>query len=200
MPKPTPVKTTLAMVVRGAREAGFTLPVIRAWLTEELERNPPPQLAKAWRLVFDEDGRAALITPDGEIGFDDIVMSTSGPPGLHAAPDVIVSDPIGIADPKSASAPQHLEDVEPATTPSKREENEIAIELAAQELRQKPKFKRNELYERLFGSEDKRAPPLKKKSWATNWTPSRFRTKVWKPARERAGLDPIAPKGRHPDE
>jgi hypothetical protein len=188
------------MVIRGAREAGFPDAAILAWLTAELERNPPPQWPKAWRFVFDEDGRATLITPDAEISCDDIVMSTTGPPGLYAAPDVFVSDPIGIADPESASAPQHLEDVEPAATPSKKEENEIAIELAAQELRQKPKFKRDELYERLFGPEDKRAPPLKKKSWATNWTPSRFKTKVWKPARERAGLDPIAPKGRHPDE
>jgi hypothetical protein len=119
------------------------------------------------------------------------------------------------SDPESAGAPQHL-DAAPAAKPSRKpaakrsrkeekEENEIAIEFAAQQLRENPKFKedklftQNDLYERLFGPPDKRAPHLKDKIWVTAWNPSRFKEKVWKEARTRAGREPNSPAGRRPD-
>src|SRR5262249_40896787 len=82
--------------------------------------------------------------------------------------------------------------------PSKQEETELAIELAAQELRKNPKLTRDHLYDRLFGSKDKGAPSLKKKNWVTAWSKGRFRYKVWPRARERAGLDSARP-GRPKD-
>jgi hypothetical protein len=84
-------------------------------------------------------------------------------------------------------------------SPSKQEETDFAIESAAQELRANPKLTRDQLYERLFGPKDKRAPSLKEKNWVTGWTVSRFRKKVWARARERAGLPLLAPKGRRPE-
>jgi hypothetical protein len=91
------------------------------------------------------------------------------------------------------------ENAAPAASPSKQEENQTAIKLAAKELKKNPELKRDELYDRLFGSANKRPLSLKEKVWATHWTRSRFRQKVWKKAREGAGLDACAPKGRRPD-
>jgi hypothetical protein len=86
-----------------------------------------------------------------------------------------------------------------AASPSKREENETAIELASKELKRDPELKRAETYELLFGPKNKRALALKEKVWVTGWTPSRFRLKVWKRARERADLDVRSRKGRRPE-
>jgi hypothetical protein len=85
------------------------------------------------------------------------------------------------------------------TSHSKQDETEFAIESAAQELRKNPELTRDHLYARLFGPEDERAPSLKKHKWVTNWTLSRFLKKIWKAARERAKLDPLARKGRPPE-
>jgi hypothetical protein len=82
-----------------------------------------------------------------------------------------------------------VEDVAPAASPSKQEENEIAIKLASKELKKELKkgreLMRAELYDLLFGPENKRALPLRNKAWGTHWTLSRFRQKVWKGARAR---------------
>jgi hypothetical protein len=108
-----------------------------------------------------------------------------------------------LSDLESAGAPQHLEEIESAATRRARQkkEDEIAIELATQELRQNPKLKKKaDLFERLFGPEDKRTPLLKGKTWATPWTLSRLKRKVWKPALEGAGRYLLSRPGRRPDE
>src|SRR5262249_40583820 len=91
-----------------------------------------------------------------------------------------------------------LEEIESAATRRARQkkEDEIAIELATQELRQNPKLKKKaDLFERLFGPEDKRTPLLKGKTWATPWTLSRLKRKVWKPALEGAGRYLLSRRG-----
>jgi hypothetical protein len=98
------------------------------------------------------------------------------------------------AEPLEASREERPAQV--AAGPSKQEENETAIELAAQELREDPKLTRAKLYARLLGPRDKRAPSLRDKQWVTAWSPGRFRGKVWAQARERAELSSLAPKGR----
>jgi len=97
------------------------------------------------------------------------------------------------------SGVQLVNAVRPAASPSKKEETDFAIKSAAQEFRKNSGLTRDELYERLFGPKDKRALSLKNKNWVTSWTPSRFRRKVWKQARERAELPLFAPKGRRPE-
>src|SRR5262245_61262551 len=62
-------------------------------------------------------------------------------------------------------------------SPSEKEETDFAIKAAAKELKRDPDLKRDELYDLLFGSKDKRAPSLKKKVWVTAWTFSRFKHK-----------------------
>jgi hypothetical protein len=73
------------MVARRARDAGFTSHVIRAWLTDQLERNPPSSWGKTWRLVFDEDGRFGVITPEGFTSGDDLDMIPSAFPSEGSA-------------------------------------------------------------------------------------------------------------------
>src|SRR5262249_41570243 len=78
--EPTPVRVTLAAIVRAMREHGFTLPPIREYLTEVLERAPqldwPGGWPKVWRLVFDAAGHFSMITPEGEINVDGVAITT----------------------------------------------------------------------------------------------------------------------------
>jgi len=145
------------MFVRTARQSGLTLPMIRAWLTEKLEREPQPDWPKAWRLVFDNDGHFSLITPDDEINVDGAVLML---PSGNRRPD--------IAEPPGEIAP-----------PSESSETDLAINLAAQVLKEEPNITREALRKRV----------LAMRRWATELSVNRFRTKVWARARERAGLD-----------
>jgi len=99
---------------------------------------------------------------------------------------------------QAAGVAQHVgfADIAPTASPSKKGETEAAIKLAARELRKDPELKRAELYELLFGPKHKRASSARSRDWVTAWTLSRFLHKVWKPARERAELNPLSPKGR----
>jgi hypothetical protein len=69
-----------------------------------------------------------------------------------------------------------------AASPNNREENEIAIELAAQALREDKTLTKKKLFERVMNS----------RKWSTQWTFNRFVEKVWRPARERAELSPAS--------
>jgi hypothetical protein len=65
------------------------------------------------------------------------------------------------------------------------EEIDSAIEAAAMVFKAEPRISRDALYKRLFEG--------------GTCTFNRFRTKIWQPARQKAGLPPHAPKGRRPE-
>jgi|GEM_PF-5187460 len=128
----------------------------------------------------------SIISPASNISCDDMLVSATGQTGVM---------------PGSAANRQLIYHAAPAPAkPSRKEEDEIAVEFATLELKEKLVLKRDELFDLLFGPMDKRAPRLIGKIWATPWTRSRFLRKVWKEARSRAGLNPNSSRGRRPDE
>lgn len=84
--------------------------------------------------------------------------------------------------PDSLPGVYEVEGAEPliaaASPPTRGTENARAIALATAELSNVP-LGRDKCYARLFGTKNERAPHLAGHTWATKWSPGRFKNDVW---------------------
>jgi hypothetical protein len=166
MPKsPTPGEVILKTLVRSLRERGLALPVIREYLTEKLEREPQPGWPEDWRLVFDDDGHFSLVTADGKIDVDEAVLKLTE----QTAP---------VEEPATETETTHL---------TKAQENQICVDLAAQELKKDPCG-----WAELWGRVKDAGP------WKKTFGRDRFRNKVVERAYKEAEL-PVPERGRPPN-
>jgi hypothetical protein len=101
---------------------------------------------------------------------------------------------------ESTGAPRRSEEAKSVEPESKsrveleNEENKNAIEFGAQLLRRDNEITQGDLYRRLF--ETRKAGDGAQLTWKTAWNPSRFKEKIWVPARVGAGLPEKSPPGR----